>query len=112
MPTAPKDLFDQAAFRLTTDEAQFIIDRLITSQPAALLTFLAREGIDAECDYVWTHPHLTAFPAPARRLIRHGEIFSHVMHGATLLYNLALSELRRAGRLGRGLPRANRGLDG
>ena len=27
-------------------------------------------------------------------LIRHGEIFSHVMHGATLLYNLALSELR------------------
>ena len=94
LPTAPKDLFEQAAFCLTTDEAQFIIDRLITSQPAALLTFLAREGISAECDYVWTHPHLTAFPAPARRLIRHGEIFSHVMHGATLLYNLALSELR------------------
>jgi hypothetical protein len=94
LPTAPKDLFDQAAFCLTIDEAQFIIDRLITSQPAALLTFLAREGIDAECDYVWTHPHLTAFPAPALRLIRHGEIFSHVMHGATLLYNLALSELR------------------
>jgi Family of unknown function (DUF6361) len=27
-------------------------------------------------------------------MVRHGEIFSHVMHGAALLYNLALSELR------------------
>ena len=94
LPTAPKDLLDQSAFGLTIDEAQFIIDRLIASQPATLLTFLARESIDAECDYIWTHPHLAAFPAPARRLIRHGEIFSGVMHGATLLYNLALSELR------------------
>jgi hypothetical protein len=94
LPAAPEDLLDQAAFGLTIDEAQFIIDRLIASQPATLLTFLARESIDAECDYIWTHPHLAAFPAPARRLIRHGEIFSDVMHGATLLYNLALSELR------------------
>ena len=94
LPAAPKDLLDQAVFGLTIDEAQFIIDRLIASQPAALLTFLAREGIDAECDYIWTHPHLAEFSAPARRLVRHGEIFSCVMHGATLLYNLALSELR------------------
>lgn len=94
LPAEPNDLLDQSAFGLTIDEAQFIIDRLIASQPATLLTFLAREGIDAECDYIWAHPHLAAFPAPARRLIRHGEIFSDVMHGATLLYNLALSELR------------------
>ena len=31
----------------------------------------------------------------SRRLVRHGEIFSPVMHGASLLYNLALSELRQ-----------------
>lgn len=94
LPQAPKDLLERAAFRLTSDEAQFIIDRLIANQPAALLTWLAREGIDADCDYIWTHPHLAAFPAPVRRLVRHGEIFSQVMHGAALLYNLALSELR------------------
>jgi hypothetical protein len=56
---------------------------------------LARDGIDADCDYIWTHPHLSAFPSAARRLVQHGEIFSHVMHGAALLYNLALSELRQ-----------------
>lgn len=94
LPPAPNGLLDRAAFSLTADEAQFIIDRLIATQPAALLTMLARDGIDAECDHIWTHPHLASFPAPARRLVRHGEIFSHVMHGAALLYNLALSELR------------------
>lgn len=94
LPQAPKDLLDRAAFRLTTDEAQFIIDRLVATRPTALLTMLARDGVDAECDHIWTHPHLASFPTPARRLVRHGEIFSHVMHGAALLYNLALSELR------------------
>ncbi|MCP3477938.1 DUF6361 family protein (plasmid) [Bradyrhizobium sp. CCGUVB1N3] len=94
MPQAPKDLLDRAVFRLAADEAQFIIDRLVATQPAALLTLLAREGINADCDHIWTHPHLASFPAPARRLIHRGEIFSHVMHGAALLYNLVLSELR------------------
>lgn len=94
LPQAPNGLLDRAAFSLTADEAQFIIDRLVATQPAALLTMLARDGVDAECDHIWTHPHLASFPAPARRLVRHGEIFSHVMHGAALLYNLALSELR------------------
>lgn len=94
LPQTPKDLLDQAVFRLTADEAQFIVDRLIAHQPAALLTWLAREGIDADCDAVWTHPHLEDFPVHTRRLVRHGEVFSSVMHGAALLYNLALSELR------------------
>lgn len=95
LPRMPDDLLDQANFRLTADEAQFLIDRLVASQPTALLTMLAREGIDADCDHIWMHPHLSAFPAAARRLVQHGEIFSHVMHGAALLYNLALSELRQ-----------------
>ena len=94
LPGPPGDLLERAVFRLTLDEAQFLIDRLVATQSTALLTMLAREGIDADCDYVWTHPHLSAFPAAARRLVQHGEVFSHVMHGAALLYNLALSELR------------------
>jgi hypothetical protein len=94
LPEVPKNLLDRAVFRLTAHEAQFIIDRLIANQPAALLTLLAREGIDAECDYIWTHPYLATFPPLTRRLVRHGEIFSRAMQGAALLYNLALSELR------------------
>lgn len=94
LPEMPGDLLERAVFHLTTDEAQFLVDRLVATQPTALLTMLAHEDIDADCDYVWTHPHLSSFPAAARRLVQHGEVFSHVMHGAALLYNLALSELR------------------
>ena len=94
LPQVPGDLLERAVFRLTTDEAQFLLDRLVSSQPKALLTMLAREGIDADCDYIWMHPHLSAFPPASRRLVQHAEIFSHVMHGAALLYNLTLSELR------------------
>ena len=106
LPQMPKDLLERAVFRLTADEAQFIIDRLVASQPAALLTMLAREGIDADCDYIWTHPHLVGVSGAARRLVHHGEIFSHVMHGAALLYNLALSELRGRDDWADGLSRA------
>lgn len=95
LPKAPDDLLDRAVFQLTTDEAQFLIDRLVASQPASLLAMLAREGINADCDHIWAHPQLVAFPALARSLVQHAEIFSHVMHGAALLYNLALSELRQ-----------------
>ena len=94
LPAPPDDLLDKTVFRLTVGEAQFITDRLIAKQPSALLTMLAQKRIDAESDYIWTHPCLAAFPAPALSLVRHGEIFSHLMHGAALLYNLALSELR------------------
>ena len=38
LPPAPKDLLDRTVFRLTVDEAQFIVDRLIATQLTALLT--------------------------------------------------------------------------
>ncbi len=94
LPQMPSDLLEHAVFRLTMDEAQFLVDRLVATQPNALLTVLAGEGMYADCKYIWTHPHLSAFPTAAYRLVQHGEVFSHVMHGAALLYNLALSELR------------------
>ena len=55
LPQMPGDLLERAVFRLSTDEAQFLIDRLVVSQPTALLTMLAREGIDAFCNYTGTN---------------------------------------------------------
>lgn len=95
LPPRPKDILVVARFRLTLDEAQFIIDRLVAQQPRSLLAFLARsDGRAADCSNIWEHPHLADFPDDTRTLVRHGEMFSGVMHGASLLYNLLLSELR------------------
>jgi hypothetical protein len=94
LPTMPSSLLNTATFRLTIDEAQFIIDRLVAEHPQALLTILARKGFGADCRYIWEHPKLAEFPETARQLVRHAEIFSSVMNGAALIYNLQLSELR------------------
>ena len=94
LPTMPPSLLNSVTFRLTIDEAQFIIDRLVAEHPQALLTILARKGYGADCRYIWEHPKLAEFPETARQLVRHAEIFSGVMNGAALIYNLQLSELR------------------
>lgn len=95
LPARPADLLEAMTFRLAPEEAQFIIDQLVAKQPRSLLTFLARTGGGAaDCHYIWEHPHLANFPEDARALVAHGELFSSVMHGASLLYNLLLSELR------------------
>lgn len=94
LPDAPSDFLDTASFTLTDDEAQFIRDRLVASAPTSLLAWLARQSDDGQCAYIWQHPSLGDFPAAARRLVEHADIFSGVIHGASLLYNLQLAELR------------------
>lgn len=96
LPPRPKDLLETATFQLSPDEAEFIVDRLVSHQPLSLLAILARSaGAPADCQYIWEHPNLTDFSNEARTLVDHGEVFSSVMHGASLLYNLLLSDLRK-----------------
>jgi hypothetical protein len=95
LPPPPKELLNTTTFQLKHDEAQFIIDRLVSQQPQSLLAKLARNtDTPADCRYIWEHPNLADFSEEARTLVSHGEIFSSVMHGASLLYNLLLSGLR------------------
>ena len=95
LPSRPKDLLEAVRFHLKPDETAFIIDRLVAKQPRSLLTFLACNGGGiADCGNIWEHPHLADFPNDTRTLVGHGEMFSCVMQGASLLYNLLLSELR------------------
>ena len=95
MPSAPDNVLENADFQLTGEEAGFLIDRLVDSQPNSLITHLAKAGRHADCDFIWEHPDLATFPIGTRRLVEHAEVFSQVMHGASLLYNLMLSELRQ-----------------
>ena len=90
----PRDLLEQTSFSLTHDEASFLIDRLVNSQPDSLLTHLARTPRTVDCEFVWAHPDFSTFTQASVRLIEHAEIFSAVAHGASLLYNLMLAECR------------------
>ena len=97
LPCRPRDLLARSDFRLTGQEAGFLIDRLVNAQPHSLLTLLAKAERDADCTYVWQHPDLVAFPTAMRRLVEHAEKFSAVMHGAALLLYPALFRRRFLG---------------
>ena len=92
LPPPPNDFPERADFKLTRDEAGFLIDRLVNSQPHSLLAHLARSPRRVDCDFVWHHPNFADFPPTSKRLVKHAEKFSAVMRGASLLYNLMLAE--------------------
>jgi hypothetical protein len=94
LPAAPPGYLDECSFRLTAEEAQFIIDRLVATHPDCLLTWLARNGDAGMADAIWMHPSFDTFTAPHRALVGHAQQFSDVMHGAALVYNLLLGERR------------------
>lgn len=95
LPMAPNNFLESTTFALSLEESEFLIDRLVGEQPNSLLAFLAKKKLNADCDFIWEHPNYSDFPEASRSLVRYAEIFSGVMHGAALLYNLQLSELRK-----------------
>jgi hypothetical protein len=94
LPRPPRGWPITADFKLEPDEASFLVDRLVERHPHSLLAYLAGRRDRAKADEIWLHPHRADFPAQALLLVDHAKMFSGVMHGAALLYNLLLSELR------------------
>jgi hypothetical protein len=88
----PDDL-DQISFELESDEASFLLDRLLKSQEDSLLAFLALNCQPVDCAFPWQHPELQSFSLEHKGLIRYAEFFSTMMQGAAFVYNLMLAEL-------------------
>ncbi|MBM4372060.1 MAG: hypothetical protein FJ098_10430 [Deltaproteobacteria bacterium] len=83
-------------FALRAEEAQFLRDRLVETHPECLLAHLVLHCEPADVAFPWQHPDWAGFTPDHRELMEHARLFSEVMHGAALLYNLALAE--QAGR--------------
>lgn len=96
MPPAPQDFLSSpdgsVDFELTREESGFLRDRLVQEAPDSLFTWLARQTTAADCDMIWQHPARASWPNQVRITVDHAERFSRLMHGASLLYNLMLSE--------------------
>lgn len=96
LPPAPQDFLSSpdgsVDFELTREESGFLRDRLVQEAPDSLFTWLARQTTAADCDMIWQHPARASWPNQVRITVDHAERFSRLMHGASLLYNLMLSE--------------------
>ena len=94
LPPAPPDFPGAADFNLTAEEAGFLLDRMKRSHPDSLLAHLALHCEPAEVDAPWHHPDLASFSDTHREILDHASRFSEVMHGAALVYNIALARAR------------------
>ena len=104
IPCPPPDFFrlKVATFDLTRDEAEWLSERIISSdrpdQPTSLLTAYIRDLRRGEplvvVDAIWDAALPTDTPQSIVELVRHAQQFSCATEGAALLYNLMLAEDR------------------
>jgi len=94
IPEPPDGFPDEIDFVLTKEEAEFLLDRILFSHPHSLLAHLALRCRPASVEAPWLHPDYAGFSDAQKELLHHARLFSEVMHGASLLYNILLSELR------------------
>lgn len=97
LPPMPEAMLESANFKLTREEGDFLRDRIATELPGSLLAWLVKNDGYSDREYIWEHPARSEFPERCQRLVKHARIFSSVIHGASLLYNLMLAELGRPG---------------
>jgi hypothetical protein len=86
-----------ATFLLEKEEAEFIRESLQRHQRGSLLTWLAsKAGQSSEpilCDFPWMHPDKGSFSPTHSDVLDWARLFSFLVRGAALLYNLQLAEL-------------------
>ena len=92
LPPAPPDLHENATFALGLEEAEFLRDRIGAEHPSALLAWLAFRPKRTAVRYPWEHPRAPEMEDEHLEILHHARLFSEVMYGAPILYNLMLSE--------------------
>jgi hypothetical protein len=94
--------FEMTTFDLTSDEAEWLCERIITADRlhgrTSLLTAyirdLRRGQAPPAVEAMWDAVLPADTPAPIAQLVYHAERFSCAVNGAALLYNLMLAEER------------------
>ncbi|SDC03265.1 hypothetical protein GA0111570_11510 [Raineyella antarctica] len=102
LPPAPKDFPStlEGGLDLTAPEASWLRERILESVPATLLAHVvvADQPPTEDSPYPWRDETCRSAPDPAAHLMRHAELFSLAVKGATRLYNVLLAEAyERAG---------------
>jgi hypothetical protein len=90
-------LLEHATLELSRNEAQFLREQWRRLHPNSLLSWLALDNDSLSnkvaADAPWLHPRKASFPVEMRELVEHGRLFSKLVEGAALIYNLYLSEV-------------------
>lgn len=95
LPPPPDNFPEGANFSLTSEEAEYLSDRVRQRVSKSLLAYMIGHRVETvDVDFPWLLPVVPSLPQELGRVIDNAWHFSEVMHGAALLYNLLLAESR------------------
>lgn len=94
LPKAPEDFPSHIDLTLTSEEGQFLMERMLQIRSGSLLEWLVSNGMPDECEEPWQHHQFNNFPKSVRTLLTHAKCFTDIMEGAARLYNHSLATLR------------------
>jgi hypothetical protein len=83
-------------FRVSSDERDFLIDRIRSAHPRSLLAWFALHPeveLEGFQEGPWAHPTREVWSPWIQEVVEHGRLLSAVVRGAALLYNLQLAEM-------------------
>jgi len=93
LPPVPDNFPEGMNMDLSFDEASYLQHRIVNSCPGSMLAFIMRENNPVQDEsFIWDIE--LALPPSLRSQLSHGRLFSEVVHGAHLLYNVILAELK------------------
>ena len=93
LPAAPDGFLEKTSFALTAAEAQYLRERILARCGDSLLAFLVdRTRPQQGTGFPWLHADLGRFSELHRQQLEHGRLFSTIMFGSALVYNLMLAE--------------------
>lgn len=98
LPGPPDDLWSETTLDLHQVEAEYLAERIRFTQPRSLQAHLLdhrQYPLDA-IHAPWDHPAIDMLPAKTRGWLEHARMFSDVMLGAPLVFNMMLGERAQA----------------
>lgn len=92
IPESPDGLMKEASLSLTSEEAQYLRDRVLETKPDSLFAAVLKvESATMGKAFFWEHPVIAKLNANLRSVVQHARNFSELLHGASLQYNLILA---------------------
>ncbi len=93
IPPADEDFPLGATLELNDEEAEYLRQQIMANVPGTFLAFLVDQSSWWDkTRSPWEHPQVAECSRNVQDQLEHARLFSLVMHGAALLYNLMLAE--------------------
>jgi len=97
LPDAPDSWLEATSFKLTPEEADYMVHRINMSAGESLLAhFIDLRTAPGEAAFAWEHVAPEQLPAILQEEVTQARNFSESIHGAFLLYNLMLAEAKKS----------------